>query len=316
MMINNYNNYSPVSVNFNGHAGCEEIITRLGMRNCVTTETRFFRDYESMKFGVNYVKEVFKNLKEKYFIVGACSTGEDAHSLKMLMGNEPVKITGFDIGAETVEQAKSGIFNLYVPADNKTNKYTRIVDMTTYNDSFLCSEKSNLTPEEKKLKEVFLKNFESIDTKDKLIYKLKETFRRMFDITYAEFNKLKFRYKNTNADLEFKTADIRDFKNILPDKKGQIFAFKNSFYHIVTDNNICSRQELPRKEVKPMLDSIFKNVNKSLDMNGLFIMGEKEHEQKTNVHIIAESLLDNGFLPIRMPDRPYLNVWKKIKEAD
>lgn len=316
MIINNYNGYNPALVNFKGHAGCEDIITKLGMRDSVTTETRFFRDYESMKFGVNYVKEVFKNLKEKYFIVGACSTGEDVHSFKMLMGNDPVKITGFDIGAETVEQAKSGIFNLYVPADSNTSKYTKIIDMTTYNDSFLAFDKPNMTKEEKKLKKAFQKNFESIDVKDKLIYKLKETFRRMFDITYAEFNKFKFKYKNTETDLEFITADIRDFKNILPERKGQIFAFKNSFYHIVTDNNICTRQELPRKEVKPMLDSIFKNVNKSLDMNGLFIMGEKEHEQKSNVHIIAESLLDNGFIPIRMPDRPYQNIWKKVKEVD
>lgn len=316
MIIGNYNYYHPAPVNFKGHAGCENIITRLGMRESVTTETRFFRDYESIKFGIKYINEVFKNLKEKYFIVGACSTGEDMHSLKMLMGNNPVKITGFDIGKETIEQAKSGIFNLYTPADIKTSKYTRIVDIHTYDDAFLAFDKPDLTPEQKELKKLFDNHFESIDTKDKMIYKLKEKFRKIFDITYAEFNKLKFRYKNPDNSLEFKIGDIRDFKDILPNKKGQLFTFKNSFYHIVTDNNYCTRQELPEKQIKPMLDNIFKNINKSLDKNGLFIMGEKEDEQRTNIHVIAKSLLENGFLPIRMPDRPYLNIWKKVKEID
>lgn len=316
MIINNYNTNPPARVSFRGHAGCEEIISRLGMRDSVTTETRFFRDYESMKFGVNYVKNVFKNLKEKYFIVGACSTGEDVHSLKMLMGKKPVKITGFDLGEETIEDAQSGIFNLYVPADSDTRKYTKVIDMSTYDDAFLVTDKENLTPEQKKLKGIFNKNFERIDSKDKLIYKLKETFRRMFDMTYAEFNKVKFKYKNSDQCFEFARADIRDFRDILPKRKAQLFTFKNSFYHILTDNNYCTRQQLARSTTKPMLDEIFININKSLDMKGLFIMGEKEHEQRSDIHIIGKSLLDNGFLPVRMPNRPYLNIWKKVKEVD
>lgn len=301
---------------FKGHCGCEDIITRLGVRDSVTTETRLFRDYKSIKFAIEYTNEFFKNLKEKFFIVGACSTGEDVYSLKMLMGNKPVKILGFDIGKYTVENAKSGILSLYIPANKQTHEYTKIVDMSTYSDSFLVHNDKKLTSEEKKLKEIFQQNFEIVESKDKLIYKLKEQFRKMFDITYAEFDKFEYKYKKTNKNFEFKTADIRDFKNIQHYQKAQIFTFKNSFYHIVTDYKHGIRQQLPQKETKPLLDKIFKNINKSLNMDGLFIMGEKEHEQKSDINIIGRSLLDNGFLPIRMPDSPYLNIWKKVREIN
>ena len=314
MIINNYNANYPVSINFSGHAGCENIITKIGMRKNVTTETRFFRDYKTLKYATNYIREVFRSLKEKYFVVGACSTGEDVYSLKMLMGKEPLKITGFDIGKETVKDAKSGIFSLYFPVESKT-KY-RIDDLSTYEDAYLGFDKTDLTPEQKKKKKIFSEHFECIETKDSLKYKIKERLRKIFDVTYVEFDKLRFKYKKTGEDFEFKTADIRDFRGMLPERKCQLFAFKNSFYHIVTDNNYCIRQQLPREWIKPMLDKIFKNINKSLDKKGLFIMGENEHNQKSDIFIIGKSLLDNGFLPIRMPDRPYQNIWVKVKEVD
>lgn len=318
MQISNNNFYgkSPSLQNFSGHAGFERLYSHYGIRDGVTTETRLFRDLKTIKFAANYLKNIFINDPEKKIVIGACSTGEEAYSFKMLMGETPSKIIGFDIGKETIKTAKTGIIEINVPTDKDAQKYAEAMAMDTYKDRFLVSEIS-ANEEEKELKKIFNDNFKPIESKEKIIFKLKEALRKLLDITYIEFDRKMYRIKNPDNIPEFKNGDVTDIEKTIPlDKQNHLFSCKNALYHMITDNNYCLRESIDPRNIKIILNKIFGDANKALKKDGLFIMGEEEHLQHTSMHLVSKALLENGFLPIRMPDRPYLNVWKKVKEVD
>ena len=300
-------------MHFLDYGGFEKLPFLVGMRNEVTTETRMFRDFETINFATNYIKRVFRDAPQKNIVVGACSTGEEVYSMKMLMGSTPSEITGFDIGKDTIKQAKSGIIELHIPA----KKYTKFIDMDTYKDSFLAIEDENINNEQKFLKEIFNKTFEKTENKSKLIYKVSEKLRKLFNISLIEFDKRLFKCKETDVNCKFIRGDIKELNKIIPQKQSvHLFSFKNAIYHIITDNNYCHRENIEPQRARIILDKIFKDINKTLYKDGLFIMGEMEHQQHSNMNFINRALLKNGFLPIRMPDKPYLNIWKKVKEID
>lgn len=310
----NFNPQVSPAPNFSGHAGFEKLPFHYGMRNGVTTETRLFRDYKSIKFALNYIDEVFKG--NKNIVVGACATGEDVFSIKMLRGKKQTKITAFDLGSDTITNAKSGTIEIDIPADEKSKQYVEKLQMDAYNDKFLTG-KENLNEEEKYLKQLFEDNFEPIESKTKLIYKIKEKLKKIFFTTYVEFDKKFFRIKDIDKNCEFKNGNIMDLEKTLPlDRSNHLFTFKNAMYHLITDNNYCQSESLEPAKATAVLNKIFTDINKALVKKGLFVMGELEHLQHNEMHLVDKSLLEHGFLPVRMPDRPYLNIWKKVKEVD
>lgn len=313
---NSYNEISYKSPNFCGHTGFERLPYYYGLRKEVTTETRLFRDYQTIKFATDYIKRVFAGAKEKNIIVGACSTGEEAYSIKMLMDKFDSKITGFDLGRNTIEKAKSGIIEINTPIDKNIKKYNEAINMDTYNDRFLI-DNSPLNKEKNRLREIFKNNFEQIKPKHKFLHRLKEALIKSLDPTYIEMERKLFKIKKQDENLHFKSGDVLNLESIMPlNGTNHLFSFKNAIYHIITDNNICKRENIAPKKMKEILNKIFKDINKALNKKGLFVMGESENEQHEAMHYISKALLDNGFVPIRMPDRPYLNVWKKIREAN
>lgn len=315
LILNNMQNNNIYSNNFsfNGHLGFEKLPFSYGIRNGVITETRLFRDYDTIKFAIQYIKKVFKGSKN--IVVGACSTGEDVYSIKMLMGESPAKIMGFDLGVETIKKANSGIIELNIPMVKESLNNKNVVNIDTYDDNFLI----NNFPKNKKeifLKKIFEKNFEPVKFKQTLIDKIKELVIKILDSTYIKLDKKLFKIKN-NSSLEFKNGNIETLNEIVPaQEKNHLFSFKNALYHLITDNNYCSREPLAPKKIMSKLNNIFRNINKTLHKNGLFIMGEEENLQHQSINLVCKSLLDNGFLPIRMPNRPYLNIWTKVREID
>ncbi len=310
MKISNQTNNQ---TNFCGHLGYE-YIKGFGMKNGVSTETCFFRDFDTIDFATKYLKNTFKEVKEKSIIIGACSTGEDAYSIKMLMGNTPARITAFDLGRKTVQKAQKGYFGIFQPDGEYMFSHPEIKYTDALKDIFILQPDRNLEKKEQVLKNLFLDKFEKENKSDNLLDEIHSFIKRILKQDKKEQEQDIFKLKDTVEKCDFIQGDIRDINSFLPDKKVQLFSFKNAFYHLVTDNNYCTRQELPKSRIKQMLDNIFRDINKKLDMNGLFIMGEKEHEQTSNVNIITKSLLDNGYIPIRLKEQPYPNVWKKVKE--
>lgn len=314
ILNNNFNNQTIKTPNFFGHAGFEKLPFKYGIRNGVTTETRLFRDYKSVKFALDYIDKVFKNTP-KNIIVGACATGEDVFSIKML-GKTPYNITAFDLGTETIKKAKTGIIEIDLPANEKSRKYVERMRMDAYNDKFL-TEEYDLNEEKIHLKQLFEKHFKEIESNTKLIYKLKEKLKKIFFTIFIEFDKKYYQMKDCNKNCEFKNGDIMDLEKIIPlNQKYHMFTFKNALYHLITDNNYCARESVEPKKAKEILNKIFSDINKTLVKKGLFIMGEYENYQHKSMYLVNKSLINNGFLPLRMPNRPYLNIWEKVKEID
>lgn len=318
-ILYNYNirtGYSKNKPKFTGHSGFEKLPFYVGLTKGVTTETRLFRDFETIDFATKYIKSVFKNT-QKNIVVGACSTGEEVYSIKMLMHGESYNITGFDIGKNTIKQAKSGIIELNIPTDKNSEYYTKFIDMDTYKDSFLAKDDENISKKQQFLKEIFSKTFEKTEIKTKLMYRVSERLRKIFDIAFVEFDKQHFKCKEKDENCKFIQGNIEELDKIISQEQCvHLFSFKNALYHLITDNDNYHRESISHQRVKIILDKIFKDINKTLHKEGLFIMGETENKQHMNMHFVSKGLLENGFVPIRMRNRPYLNIWKKVKEVE
>lgn len=313
-----YNPHTNNNINFRGHIGCD-VINRFGKSQRLTTETAFFREYDTLKFAVNYINEVFKNIKEKRFLVGACSSGEEVWSLKMLMGNTPVKITGFDLSPKQIKNAQKAVYELSRPESVGGREFMEKYSPSGFKDYFLGVEPDKLTDSEKAQKQMFDRMFENItDKPNSIILGLNERIRKVFDISYMELKKLHYKLRDMKQqDCKFITGNIEDLNKINGCNKNQLFSFRNALYHITTESDSIGRYPYDPEEIKPKLDKIFKQVNHTLMKKGLFILGEKEHNQGGDMNIVCASLLDNGFVPIRTKDNlPYYNVWAKYKDVN
>ena len=281
------------SINFKGHCGSE--IIKYGKENILlTTETAFGRGLDTLDFAVNNINKKFPDLKIKRFVVGACSTGEEVWTLKMLE-NEPVKIFGFDIAQRALKTAQKGIYTFISP---KSRMVKFFKDDDGYKDLFLAYGEPQ-TNNEKRLYNMFHNMFENIKISKFNIFKQ---------------NKKLYKLKEAQPDCIFIKDNINDIPEIVQEQKCQLFSFRNAFYHLLTYNTGVDREERDPRKLRPMFDKIFKTVNKLMDKKGLFLMGEEENTQCNNINFAFKALLDNGFIPIRHNEKFY-NVWEKVKEV-
>ena len=110
------------NTNFKGHGGHE--ILEIGKDSLLLRhETAFFREYNTLNKGINYLRQHFPKEKNPRIIVGACSTGEEALSIKMLMPDKKPKILGFDISPNSIAEAKTGIYTISQPKDDISRKF-------------------------------------------------------------------------------------------------------------------------------------------------------------------------------------------------
>lgn len=282
------------NINFKGHCGCEKI-KKGAVRMLLTTETAFGREFETLDFAVKHINKKFPNLPEKRFIVGACSSGEEVWTLKMLMGEKPVRILGFDIAPKALDTAQNGTYTFYSP---DSNKIRLLRDCDGYKDIFLAYDKPH-TVKEKRLYKMFHNMFQ--------IFKIPKSF-------ILKNNKILYKLKNPQTECKFIEGDITNLPpEITEGNKSQLFSFRNALYHLLTFHNGWSRESRDTKLLKPMLDSLIKNVNKTLDVGGLFIMGEHENEQCNNIKLVTKALQKNGFKPL-IHNEKFCNIWEKIKE--
>ena len=283
------------NISFNGHCGCEYL--KYGKSKIMlTTETAFGREFEKLDKAVKDVNKRFKDVKVKRIVVGACSTGEQVWSYKMLMGDNPVEILGFDVSPNVLKIAKSATYELF-PKDSKMVKLYG--DSDGYQDIFLAYDKPNKTVQETRLYKMFHKMFEEVEFK-----------------TWNPFKEARkiFKLRKEQPDCKFINADIRKLPPEITDgEKCHIFSFTNSFYHIITFHNGVTDEARDPRKVRPLLDKIFKDVNKSVQKGGLFIMGKNECYQCPNIKLVTKALLNNGFRP-RVHNEKFCDVWEKTSE--
>lgn len=283
------------NINFNGHCGCHYI--KYGKKKIlVTTETAFGRDYETLDRAVKLVNKAFPEIEKKKFIVGACSTAEEVWTLKMLMGEKPVEILGFDISPNVLKVAQSGTYEIFPP---NSKKIAPLKDSDGYQDIFLAYDKPNKNVKEQKLYNMFHEMFE-------------EVHKKSYNPFRAE--RKTYKLKEPQPDCKFINADIKQLPaEITQAEKGQLFSFRNSFYHILTYHNGCCDEARASKEVKPVLDQIMKNINRILYRKGVFLLGKNENEQCPNIKLVTRALVNNGFKPL-IHNEKFCNIWEKAKD--
>ena len=89
------------TVQFKGRVGHE--IIKSGKKNLtLIQETAFFREPKTLDYAVEYAKNKFADASKLRIIVGACSSGEEALSFKMLMNGKKAEILGFDAGESAI----------------------------------------------------------------------------------------------------------------------------------------------------------------------------------------------------------------------
>ncbi len=244
----------------------------------LTQTTHFFRDVESLEF----IGKHFANKDKIKVLVGACSSGEEAWTLQMLLGRK-AKIEGFDLGKSAVNQANSGI--IYIRDPEKSHDFN-----LGYADAYLGYEG--------------------------LFYQHKAPQRAMFN-EYFEKVRTKpevatFKVKEDKKDLiKFFRADITNLKPCVEKGAYDALTFRNALYLLVSGHPIGGRVSRP-PQVALVLDNACKNINYALKPGGLFVLGELSHDHDNESgQMVYRALKRNGFALAFTQDYDKVTVWKK-----
>ncbi len=323
--LNHQNNLqSFTSPNFKGRVSAE--IVQIGQKEkLLIHETAFFREYKSMKKSIDYLKQSFPDEKQPLILVGACSSGEQALSIKMLLNDRTPKILGFDISRKAIDEANSQVYRIYQPIKNTDLKKIKEWNVAAYGDEFLAFDRpnQNLSPEKKRLRKVFYQTFDEI----KRTTPKNNFFKRMYENIISKItggishnmNVKIFRIKKTiDSGCEFVQGDILQLNKIVPEGKAHMITFSNALYHLVTENaGFCGvRKQIPLRSMLEIFERIAKQTNKALVKKGLFVFGEREDKQMTNIKLFCEILKENGFREVINPNKRYCNIWQKYKDID
>lgn len=312
-----------------------------------THQTYFFRNIETLNFKTDYITKNFKNGTN--IADFASSTGEEAYSLAMLLkknnSDKKYRIRGYDIVPNIIENMDTRLYEI------KSN--------TT--ESFLDNDYYLRTKEQYDLRVLLNDCFEKLPRESQCfeytprnIYKL----QKKLEATTNETEKTKLKYMLSFSEIptqykwssyfypkkdmfkdivSFEVKDISDLgeKYNLDKNTGVVF-FKNAFYHL---NGMGNEKE---KDLK-LASKVTKEINKSLDDNGILVIGalEWDHKYKNScsrtikqdgktIKVVDNApfhqmLKENGFDPIfyeqvrdgegdKIINGVFLpSVWKKVK---
>lgn len=349
----NYNIYSKQAVK-PAFKGCTETTTlkSAGQNKddmCIH-ETYFFRNIETLNFTVDYITKNFKNGTN--IAEFASSTGEEAYSIAMLLkqnnADKKYKINAYDIVPRVIETMD-----------------TRLYEITSNNmENFLVSYRSLKTKEQNNLRNLFNECFEEFPRKlQSYNYNPKNNhkLRKRLASTKNEKEKTELKYmlsfseiapqykwcnyfypkKETFKDIvSFEVKDISDLGDKFNlEKNTGVVLFKNAFYHLM---GFSTYSMAPEPDLG-LASKVAKEINKSLDNNGILVIGalKRDHLYNNNctrtieqdgkkINIFDDSpfhkmLKKNGFEPIFYeqvrdctgdlivsgPSLP--SVWKKVR---
>lgn len=306
------------AVQFKGRVGHE--IMKSGKKNLILIqETAFFREPKTLNYAVEYAKNKFADASKLRIIVGACSSGEEALSFKMLMNDKRTDILGFDVGKNAIKQANRNIYQISIPKDKKNESYAKKIGIDAYRDSYLGFT-DKLTKQEKKYQNLFNKMFEEIETPkqkvnflDKFRNYLLEKMGRYPDI---EIKSRTYKVKQPEKlNCKFMVGNIEQMDTFIPNGKAHILSFRNAFYHIMNEDlEQGERTPIPESILRPTLSNIAKQTNKILKKDGLFILGEHEDKQGSNMELLSEVLKESGFTEEVQRKNKYCNIWRKVSD--
>lgn len=299
---------------FKGHL-TQELFVRGTKRTVLIQETAFFRQLEILKFIREYADRMFKDGIR--ILDGACSTGEETWSLAMLFSNlhKPVKITGFDLGPEAINDAKQGIFRISKATRRFINPDSHY---EAYKDSYLAFDEENLSEDQQKCKALFNEFFEPC-TGAKEGGSFKQRVKRwIFRNLWINLKTKFYRVKPEKANMcDFVQGDITNLDEIAQNNSVNVLLFRNALYHLLTDiNEINTQFRIPKSdnEIIKILGKIVDSAHSKLSKNGLFVLGNNEGLQTFKPELIKKVLRERGFVPILGEDNMYSvpSVWQKV----
>lgn len=314
---NTCNVQSPVS--FNGYLG-NEYVRAYGRHINLRHETAFFREADTLEYIKDYLIRTFPNIAVKNILIGACSTGEDGLSMKMIMNKVPSRIVAFDLGKVAIKRAKAGYYSISRPIDKTGEEYISNWGLSAYDDRFLAFDSSKkLTKKEVQYRKAFNKIFKEVKT-DKsrtgILNRIKLFLNSFTEFHFIETDSKFFKLKGLRKlNYEYLQGDIRDLDKITNGEKFLAFTFRNAFYHLITTNDDF-RMQLSEKQTREILKRILPQINKALEMKGLFAIGKNENEQVCDMILLTKMLKEYGFKEsVFDSNQPYCHIWKKVREC-
>ncbi len=298
---------------FVGHLGTEELaLTDVfeTQRKTLIQETAFFRGPETLEFVRDYVNKTFADKNKVNIVVGGCSSGEEAWTLKMLFGDR-ADVSGFDLGEVAVEKAKSGNYTISKPPNRIYDKYYE-----THRDRYLALKRP-ATEQEVEYKRLFAEYFEPANSKTD-----EQPASFFKKLTPLSSNKTKnFKVKDNKAgDCKFAQGDILKLDEFLEPNSVNVLTFRNALYHLTTTRTEMGvHLSRPNKEIESMLDDLFGKIRKVLTKDGIFVLGTHTNDHLESYpkdgsgtgELIYRLLEKNGFEPAFVEDEK-ASVWRKV----
>ena len=260
-------------------------------------QTSFFREPATLEFVKKYIIKNFADQNDVKILVGACSTGEEAITLSMLLNEiaNKTKITAFDISKMAIQAAKRQVYFIQkTESDIHNSIYLK--------DIFLAFPTTKPLDEfQQKYKKLFDEFFTRIKNPIRCIFY--DLFHDYYNVNHIVMKKN--RYFRLNADkalnCDFKVGDIREL-NKVTDEKFDVRFFRNALYHMVRP-----KMEATKKEI--ILSGIIENVKQALKPNGIFVLSGYEHIQINDDKIIPKVMKKYGFTPVYSLSGNHI-VWK------
>ena len=255
----------------------------------LTQQTAFFRQMEELEFAQGYIEENFE--RKANIIVAGCSTGEEAWTLKMLLGDK-ADVRGFDLGAEAIACANSGRYEIV--RDAASTWYHP--DSDEYSDQWLAFDKVDGTCKVPKNSCQYKKLFEEYFEPDEELYA---------PMRYAPFNVRADKVK----DCYFVQGDILKMDKFIKPDSVDVLTFRNALFHLT---EIYDKPQITKEKKVLVLEKLFDQVNTVLKIGGLFVLGN-HHRDIDNKDYINKILQSKGFTPAlyNNADTDWASVWKK-----
>lgn len=319
--------YGTDSVSFKGHIGatkaekCKTDAPASKSTHWLIHETALFRDAETNNFVKDYILKNLANKDKIKVVVGACSTGEEAVTQSIMLDDikNKVDILAFDLSEQAVKDAKSRkyLFQKPKPAPDGYHDVTEY-QYKAFKDSYLWSEQEKEhTTEQKEHKKLFEKFFEPtgetfVPEKKSLSLRYKEWLvKKIFKVWPVNIEVKYFKLKDNMADnIDFVQGDILNVKDIMKDKKADVFFFRNAMYHLITEDIQGGLLRRLKHDAPETIRRIATQIKENMNENAIFVLGEEEYQQTMNTKTVPKILTELGFKPIFETKDGFHTVWQ------
>lgn len=317
--IKTYTPQSPKQINFCGTAPVEKLGKDIyvGARKFLIQETAFFREPETLEFVKEYLTTALKHKPEINIIDGACSKGYETYTLAMMLDNagKKINITGFDIGTNAIEEAKKGVFFIKQVTGNPEVCSMYKMGYSAFGDDYLAfAPQEALTEKQAEYQKMFNEFFTEIPYKEK--FSLHDWLMGIMLKKWTPKIETKaFQIKSDKADTcKFIQGDILRLDEIVPEHSADVLLFRNALYHLTTkEGPLNFKIPLDDEMIIPMVKNVVEQVDKAIQKDGLFVIGEH-----TNDHILTtgktlyNELENHNFSPVlKNSDGSMSYIWKK-----